>query len=72
MARTSRVLQQAGGHIMLVGVGGSGKQSLAKLAVHMAELSPYSITVSNTYSLSDFKSDVQVRISSDLRFFLLK
>lgn len=46
---------------MLIGVGGSGKQSLAKLAVYMAELAPMTIVISKSYSLSDFKADLQVR-----------
>lgn len=61
VARVSRVLQQAGGHAMLIGVGGSGKQSLAKLAVFMAELAPMTIVISKSYNLSDFKADLQVR-----------
>lgn len=60
MARVSRVLQQAGGHAMLIGVGGSGKQSLAKLAVYMAQLTPLTIVTSKSYSLTDFKTDLQV------------
>lgn len=47
---------------MLIGVGGSGKQSLAKLAVYMAELTPMSIVISKSYNLNDFKTDLQVRI----------
>lgn len=45
---------------MLIGVGGSGKQSLAKLAVYMAELIPMTIVISKSYSLNDFKTDLQV------------
>ena len=48
---------------MLIGVGGSGKQSLAKLAVYMAELAPTTIVISKSYSLNDFKADLQVRIA---------
>ncbi|CAB1104525.1 unnamed protein product [Ectocarpus sp. CCAP 1310/34] len=62
VARVSRVLQQAGGHAMLIGVGGSGKQSLAKLAVFMAELAPMTVVISKSYSLNDFKADLQVSI----------
>lgn len=65
VARVSRVLQQAGGHAMLVGVGGSGKQSLAKLAVYMTELTPMMIVISKSYSLNDFKTDLQVKSELD-------
>lgn len=46
---------------MLIGVGGSGKQSLAKLAVYMTELTPMMIVISKSYSLNDFKTDLQVQ-----------
>lgn len=46
---------------MLIGVGGSGKQSLAKLAMYMAELAPMTIVISKNYSLNDFKADLQVQ-----------
>jgi dynein heavy chain len=44
---------------MLVGVGGSGKQSLSRLAAHICGFTVMSIAVNNTYSLLDFRTDLQ-------------
>eukprot|EP00981_Chlorochromonas_danica_P012313 scaffold4815_cov184-Ochromonas_danica.AAC.1 len=59
VARIVRIVKQTGGHALLVGVGGSGKQSLARLAAHVCGLSVMQIMVSQNYSLLDFRTDLQ-------------
>ena len=59
IARITRIVQNTAGHAMLVGVGGSGKQSLSRLAAYICAYSTVQITISATYGVSDLKSDLQ-------------
>ena len=58
VCRISRIISFPGGHALLVGVGGSGKQSLTKLAAFICDLTPFSITVSTSYSMNNLKEDI--------------
>ena len=53
--RIARIIKNPGGHALLVGVGGSGKQSLSLLSSFICGFSVYQITINQTYSMSDLK-----------------
>ncbi|KIY98975.1 dynein heavy chain, partial [Monoraphidium neglectum] len=59
VARISRIISSPGGHALLVGVGGSGKQSLARLAAFICGYSTVTIVISGNYGLNSFKEDLQ-------------
>eukprot|EP00835_Amoeboradix_gromovi_P001568 NODE_74_length_23402_cov_1.166974.p1 type:complete len:4329 gc:universal NODE_74_length_23402_cov_1.166974:19649-6663(-) len=58
VCRINRVLEFNRGNIVLVGVGGSGKQSLSKLASYLASRTIYQISLKKGYGIADFKLDL--------------
>ena len=59
LARATRVLAMDRGSAVLVGVGGSGKQSLARLAAAVAGAVPFQIAPSRAYGPSNFLEDMK-------------
>jgi dynein heavy chain len=58
VCKITRIVQAPAGHALLVGVGGSGKQSLSKLASYIMNFATVTITISATYNLNDLKADI--------------
>lgn len=57
VAHISRVLRQERGNLLLVGVGGSGRQSLARLSASMAEMGEFEIELTKGYGVDQFRED---------------
>lgn len=58
ICRIARIIALPCGNAMLVGVGGSGKQSLARLASFICGYDVFQIAVSSTYGVADFKENL--------------
>ena len=59
ITRIARIVDQPCGNALLVGVGGSGKQSLSKLTAFILGQDVFRIVVTSNYKKDDLKLDIQ-------------
>jgi dynein heavy chain len=59
ISRLARIIRSPRGNAMLVGLGGSGKQSLTRLSAFMAEFKCFQIELSKGYSNNEFREDLK-------------
>eukprot|EP00729_Bicosta_minor_P030922 gene30921-24772_t len=58
VCRINRILENPRGNAMLVGVGGSGKQSLARLAASISGLETFQLALTKGYGVNELKVDL--------------
>ncbi|XP_067914454.1 dynein axonemal heavy chain 17-like [Heterodontus francisci] len=58
ICRINRILESPRGNALLVGVGGSGKQSLSRLSAYISGLNVFQISLKKGYSVADLKIDL--------------
>jgi dynein heavy chain len=59
VCRVVRVIRQPRGNMLLVGIGGSGRQSLARLASYIIGFQVFQVEVTRHYRLQEFRDDLR-------------
>ena len=59
IARIARIIRQPLGNALLLGVGGSGRQSLSKMATFISGYKIFSIEVIKGYGMRNWREDVK-------------
>ncbi|RUS88172.1 hypothetical protein EGW08_004069 [Elysia chlorotica] len=59
VVRAARVFRQPGGHLMLVGLDGTGKSTIVHLASYISNCQMYRLKLHNQYGMAEFRDDLK-------------
>ncbi|XP_063042411.1 dynein axonemal heavy chain 2 [Engraulis encrasicolus] len=59
VTRVVRVISQPRGNMLLVGIGGSGRQSLSRMAAYICEYMVFQVEVTKQYRKQEFRDDIK-------------
>ena len=68
VTRITRIIRQPLGNALLLGMGGSGRQSLTRLAAHLSDYECFQIELAKGYGVTEWREDIKkVMLSAGLK-----
>lgn len=68
VSKIVRVIRQPRGNMLLIGIGGSGRQSLTRLSSYICEMAAFQIEVTKHYRKAEFRDGNLCQILMFLEF----
>lgn len=62
LSRISRILKQPNGHGLLIGIGGTGRSSVTKLATFIADFELFQVEMTKKYTINEWRADMKTLV----------